>query len=218
MSETELIKLVSTSFCQAVMLEPLDAEPGRFFVGYRRRYAFTDLLGHGVVDEFQTISGPLFVCPRQIIGGIYDSGMRLADLRDVEAPIDQGWPPLTIGVDVIAPPRPDDWQQQLLDTIISRNDSGKAPWSSDVQRISSGKWDTERLRCHTDERLMLSVIVTSAPMLPQQLERLADRDDAPLTVAISTGNRLGRVENDELHVVSVISELELGELAGRLAG
>lgn len=217
MSDTGLIRLVSTPFCQAVMLEPWDARPGRFFVGYRRRRTFTDLLGHGVVDEFQTISGPLFISPRQIIGGIYDSGMRLADLRDVEAPIDQGWPPLTIGVDVKVLPRPDDWQQQLLEAVQSRKDSGNAPWVSDLQTTFSGEWETERLQCHAGERLLLSVIVTSAPMLPQQLERLADRDDAPFTVAISTGNRLPRVEDQELHEVSVISERELGVLAGKLA-
>jgi hypothetical protein len=97
MNKPSLFRMLDLPWCQAFLLENWNAAPGRFFVGYQVSGNFSALLGHGVVDEFRTISGPLLLAPADSIGGIYDAGMRLADARDVEAPIDQGWPPLTIG-------------------------------------------------------------------------------------------------------------------------
>jgi len=217
MNSGDLFRVVELPFCQAVMLENWNAAPGRFFTAYRAHRDFTALLGHGVVDEFQTISGPILLAPAAIIGGIYDAGMRLADARDIEAPIDQGWPPLTIGVDVKAPDRPDNWRERMLGAIQSETSAGAAPW---ISELSDAIVDTHRIRtmrCSVGERVLASIIVTDAPMLPEQLERLADTNDSPVTVAVATGNRLSRVKAGELHEVDVVSVRQLDAIvrAGR---
>ena len=209
MNDAALFRVVELPFCQVVMLEDWNAPPGRFFTAYRARNDFTALLGHGVVDEFRTISGPVLLAPRTIIGGIYDAGMRLADARDVEAPIDQGWPPLTVGINVPAPGRPEDWRTRLLDAIQSATGSGSAPWRHALSDVMADAYRLRTLRCFVGERAAATVIVTDAPLLPEQLERLADTDESSITVAVATGNRLPRVTAGQLHDVDVVSGRQL---------
>lgn len=213
MTDASLIQVVDLPFCQALLLERWDARPGRFFVGYRTRHGFVALLGNGVVNEFRTISGPILLSPTTLLGGIYDAGMRLADARDVEAPIDQGWPPLTVGVDAVAPQRPDNWMSQFLDAMRTETGDGSPPWE---YSLSNSRVEHDLLsgfRCHVNGHVAATIIVTDAPLLPQQLEQLAGNDDAPITIAVSTGNRLPRITADELHNVAAVSELRLATLS-----
>jgi hypothetical protein len=194
------------------MFERWDAAPGRFFAALRTRGTFTALLGHSVVDEFRTVSGPILLAPAATIGGIYDAGMRLADARDLEAPIDQGWPPLSIGIEVAAPARPDDWIAGFLDAIQHQTSTGTAPWQYNLRDARAGDYRLKRLHCVSDRQRAATIIATDAPLLPQQLQRLADCGDAPVTVAVALGNRLPRVEVSELQRIDVISEQQLALL------
>jgi len=209
MSKPTLFRMIDLSWCQALMLENWNAAPGRFFVGYRTSGNFSALLGQGVVDEFRTISGPLLLAPADSIGGVYDAGMRLADARDVEAPIDQGWPPLTIGIDTRSPARPDDWQEQLLDALKTEQSIGAPPWSNEFSSAGTDDYLVESSRCVNDGDIAANILVTDAPMLPIQLERLAEVGNAAVSVAVSVGNRLPRVSGGEMHQVDVVSEAQL---------
>ncbi len=209
MSRPTLFRMVDLPFCQALILEQWDAVPGRFFVAYRASGNFNALLGQGVVDEFRTISGPILLSPTASIGGTYDAGMRLADARDLEAPIDQGWPPLTIGIDVAAPERPDDWQDQFLHALMTEKSTGKPPWISGLSSTVADQFQVDTARCVTGQETAACIIVTDAPMLPIQLARLADVGDAPITVAVSVGNRLPRASAGEVQQIDVISEEQL---------
>jgi len=209
MNKRSLLRHIDLPFCQALMLEEWDAPPGRFFVAYRAQAGFSKMLGQGVIDEFRTISAPILVSPASMIGGIYDAGMLLADERDVEAPIDQGWPPLTIGIDTPAPDRHDDWRAQLLGAMKSQKTVGKPPWSNKHRTAKAGEYQADILSCETSNGIAAQFIVCNAPLLPQQLQRLADIGNAPISVAVSTGNRLPRVSDGILHDVDVVSESQL---------
>ena len=213
MTDVALIRVVDLPFCQALMLERWDAPPGRFFVGYRTRHGFAALLGDGVVNEFRTISGPILLSPTTLLGGVYDAGMRLADARDIDAPIDQGWPPLTVGVDVVAPPRPDNWMSQFLDAMRTEAGEGPPPWEYSLTNTRAEHDSLSGFRCHANGRVAATIIVTDAPLLPQQQEQLADVDDAPITIAVSTGNRLPRITANELQTIAAVSERRLAVLS-----
>jgi hypothetical protein len=217
MDSGELMQVVSTPFCQAIMLEPWNAAPGRWLVDYRARHGSTGIIGNGVVEEYRTISGPILLAPQRTIGGAYDAGMLLADERDVEAPIDQGWPPLTIGMEVAAPILPDDWKAVLVRAIQSSTaDADFGLWENRLRRIAVGGINVQVLQSTIDHKLMTTIIVTDAGLLPQQLTRLVDTDNAPVTVAVATGNRLPRVADGELHVVEVAAESTVLKIAAGL--
>lgn len=216
MSDNRLFRTVSLPYCQAVMLESWDAPRGRFFVAYRARRGFTALLGNGVVDEFRTLSGPILLSPSALLGSIYDAGMRLAESRHLEAPIDTGWPPLTIGIDAATPTLLPGWQDEMLDAIRAIQSRGSVPWASNRQSDAIDGLSIDVLRCSQAGESVATVIITSIPLLPAQLERLADMDAAPVTVAVSTGNRLPHIEAGELHQVDVVSEARLGTIAAKL--
>ena len=212
MDKPTLFQMVDLPYCQVLMLEHWDAAPGRFFVAYRASGNFRHLLGQGVVDEFRTISAPVLLSPASTMGGIYDAGMRLADARDIEAPIDQGWPPLTIGIDTKAPDRPDDWMDRLLQALKTQDSEGSAPWSNKYSSVHTDQYQIETVHCNSNEGTQVCISVTDAPLLPMQLERLAEIGDASISVAISIGNRLPRVSGDELQQVDVVSETQLDAL------
>ena len=216
MRDGQLFDTVDLAYCQVVMPEPWDAPPGRFYVAYRARGGFTALIGNGVIDEFRTVSGPILVAPTALLGAIYDVGMRLGEERDIEAPIDSGWPPLTLGIDVVAPEPTGNWQAEMLDAMKSRKSSGPAPWKSNRRSATIDGLSIDVLRCSLAQKLVATVIVTDAPLLPAQLERLADVGEAPVTVALSTGNRLPYVEAGQFHEVDVLPERRLEALVERL--
>jgi len=212
MRNAGLFRVVELPYAQAVMLEAWNAPPGRFFLGYRARHGFSALLGNGVADEFKTISAPILLAPAAVLGSVYDAGMQLAELRDVEAPIDSGWPPLTIGIDVDAPDMAADWQSEFLAAMQDAKSRGSAPWRNRRRQMQIGDVSIDILQCLTDEQPIVTVIVTSARLLPAQLERLADMDKAPLTLAVSSGNRLPYIETGERHTVTAVAEAQLREL------
>lgn len=217
MSSGALFKLVDLGYCQAVMLEPWNAARGRFFVGYRTRHGFSAMLGNGVVDEFRTISGPVFVSSTAMLGGVYDAGMLLAESRDPEAPIDSGWPPLVIGIDAATDKPIDGWQEGFLTALCNQASDGTVPWQSRRDHAVVGENSVDVLRCIIDKRPVATFIVTDAPLLPAQLERLADLDDAPVSIAVSTGNRLPYVDENQLHEAVAVSEARLRQLTDLLA-
>lgn len=212
MPELSLLRPVDLPFCQVLMFEEWDAPPGRFFLAYRARGSFSKLLGQGVIDEFRTISGPILISPAATIGGIYDAGMLLADERDVEAPIDQGWPPLTIGIDTPAIKRSKNWQAELLAAMKSRKSTAAPPWNNSAKTGKAGDFRLESFCCATSAGIAMQLFVCDAPMLPQQLQRLADLGEAPFTAAVSTGNRLPRVSDGILHDVAAVSEDQLAKI------
>ena len=219
MRKSPLFRLLELPFCQALMFEPWNAAAGRFFVALRSRGAFSALLGNGVVEEFRTISGPVLLAPSTILGSIYDAGMQLADARDAALPIDQGWPPLTVGIDVAAPERPDDWLALLLDAIRQQKSVASAPWQHNLQTVQAGDYRLQVLECRVAAKSSVTVIATDAPLLPQQLQRLADLGTAPISIAVALGNRLPRVAAGELQQLDVVSEqglLSLVASASRL--
>lgn len=212
MAERALFTSIELPFCQAVLFEHWNAPPGRFFVAYRTRGAFTAMLGNGVVGEFRTLSGPVLLAPAAMLGSIYDLGLRLADARDVAAELDRGWPPLTVGIDAAAPARQDDWSAQFLRALEDQDNVGKAPWQYAVRTATAGDYNLQCLQCSTRGQQAASIIVTDAPLLPQQLERLADTGSAPVTIAVSVGNRLPRVARNELQQITAVSEQTLAVL------
>ena len=209
-----MFKRIETPYCLAVMLEDWDAPTGRFFVAYRARHGYRTLLGNGVVDEFRTTSAPLFVCPTPLLGKIYDAGMALADRRDVEAPLDQGWPPLCMGLDGVEVQLPESWREELLDALTGAAQADAVAWPVQATFGKAGTYEVEVLTCggeKPDDRVR--IIGTTAPLLPGQLEQLADIDTSSFTVAIATGNRVTRMENAQPQPIIAVSEAVLAELA-----
>lgn len=208
-----MFKRIETPYCLAVLTEAWNAPPGRYFLAYRARHGYRALIGNGVVDEFRTTSAPLFVCPTALLGKIYDAGMALADRRDVEAPLDQGWPPLCMGLDGIDIELPASWRDEFLDTLAGNRQGSAVAWPVQAATAAVGDYEVEVLSCGGDEPVArLRIVGTTAPLLPGQLERLADTDDSALTVAIATGNRVTRQKNAVPQALTAVSEATLDQL------
>jgi hypothetical protein len=195
------------------MTQAWNAPPGRYFLAYRARHGYRALIGNGVVDEFRTTSAPLFVCPTALLGKIYDAGMALADRRDVEAPLDLGWPPLCMGLDGMDVDLPANWREELLDTLTGELPGSAVAWPVKAASAAAGKHEVHVVSSGGEEPAdRVRIIGTTAPLLPGQLERLADLDNSAFTVAIATGNRVTRMENAQPQTVNAVSEAVLAEL------
>jgi len=212
MPDSELMQVVDLPFCQAIMLEDWNAAPGRFFAAYRARGTFSSLLGNGVVDEFRTISGPVMLAPARLLGSVYDAALHLSDTRDPGLDIDQGWPPLTVGIESEVPEFIGDRNALLLRAVQMRQSAGVPPWQYSLRSESAAGFSLQHLRCSVRRQYAASVLTTNAPLLPQQLDRLADCSSAAITIAVSTGNRLARVDVSELQTVAAVSEQILAAL------
>lgn len=199
-----MIKLVTLPFCSVVMLDAWNAPPSRYFAAYRCRGTYRWLLGHPVIDEFATISAPIFITPRALLGKIYNAGISLGHKRDPEMGIDLGWPPLCIGLDEEAPELPDDWDLRLLGALQTNGDS-----ASSVRRKDFGDHLVESVEIGD-----AAVVVTSAPLLPKQLGYLCEAASSPVVVAVSVGNRLERVGEGLLRSVTALSQDKLTALYG----
>jgi len=208
-----VFKRIETHYCLALLLEPWNAPPGRFFLAYKARHGFRSLIGNGVVDEFRTTSAPLFICPAPLLGKIYDAAMQLAEQRDVEAPLDLGWPPLCMGLDLDATDMPDGWQSHFLDVLTGTRQGEPVGWDVSATTAKIGSYELEYVRCGgPTPSAQVTVVGTNAPLLPGQLERIADMDNSGLTVAISTGNRVVRSEAGEPQDIAAVSEQVLERL------
>ncbi|MGB6335620.1 MAG: hypothetical protein WBG96_08410, partial [Thermoanaerobaculia bacterium] len=76
--------LISLPFCRLLMVGEWNPPPQRFFAAYQRKGDYRWLLGHAVIDEFATISSPIFLAPRSLLGKIYNAGLSLGHKRDHE--------------------------------------------------------------------------------------------------------------------------------------
>jgi len=197
-----MIKLVELPFCSVVMLDEWNASPSRYFAAYRCRGAYRSMLGHPVVDEFATISAPIFLAPRSLLGKIYNAGISLGHKRDPEMGIDLGWPPLCLGLDEPAPELPSDWETRLLEAVQTNGDA--------VPRLRRKDRDG-----HEVETLQIggaTIVATSAPLLPKQLSHLCEAASNSVVVTVSLGNRLERVRGGTLRTVDALSQDKLSSL------
>lgn len=194
-------------FCQVLQLESWDAPKGRFFAAYTTRDAYRWLLGHAVVDEFATVSSPIFVTPRALLGKIYNAGMTLVHRRDPEAGIDLGWPPLCVGLDRAAPELSADWEDILLHRIMTSSEGEIEAQTSALRRLEIDGYGLERVSVGE-----ATFFLASAPLLPQQLRRVCEVSKAAVTVSVATGNRLGAGDTTTAEPIRAASERLLRRL------
>ena len=190
------------------MIEPWNAPGGRYFISYRALNDFRSVLGLPVIDEFATFSSPIFFCPTPILGKIYNAGISLGHKRDPEMGIDLGWPPLVIGYEGTAPEFKDQWEQQLLEEIMKAREQGSRGAG---EIITLDEYEVRRLKIGECE-----IFATNAPLLPKQLQRIAQLSNAPFSIAFSTGNRLTAQKNAQPLVVQAASEASLMRIVGGL--
>ena len=171
-------------------------------------------MGHPVVDEYATISSPVFLTPRSLLGKIYNAGISLGHLRGQEMALDLGWPPLCVGVDLPMPEVPEDWERQLLRAIV-HPDGGDLEIDPLASRVSA------RRPSHEVEAYRwadATVIAISEPLLPRQLQRVCEAVKTPVAVAVALGNRIERSDGGSPQSVRVVSEAVLGEILKTVEG
>jgi len=204
-----MIRLVTLPFCTVVMLDVWDASPSRYFAAYSCSGSYRWLLGHPVIEEFATISSPIFITPRALLGKIYNAGLSLGHRRDPEMGIDQGWPPLCVGLDAPAPELPPNWEARLLEALAAEGVPGEGTGAADaVRRRSFGEHAVECVRLGE-----ASVVITSAPLLPKQLSHLCEAGSSAVVVAVSLGNKLERVIDGAPRSVNALSRERLNALS-----
>ena len=204
-----LLERIRLPFCDVLKLERWNAPAGSYFAALRTRHGFRWMLGQVVLQEFGTLSSPVFLAPRALLGKIYDAGITLGHRRDREMSLDLGWPPLCIGLDAQSVELPPDWQRQLLDAIESGTDArAAAPPETRVvgETLALASFDT------ADRSNRVTIIATTAALLPVQLARLCDLDDSGLTLAIATGNRVTRQLGGRPQRITVCSQSRLDAL------
>jgi len=209
-----MLRLVSLPFCQVVMLDEWNAPPSRYFTAYLARGSSRGIVGHPVVDEFATLSSPIFLTPRPLLGKIYNAGISLGHLRDAEMALDLGWPPFCVGVDLPAPALPATWEQHLLQAV-------QGPVENDLAEEPMGSLTTASFPTHEVKRYQwadATVVVVSAALLPRQLERVCEVIKAPVAVAVAVGNRVERGENSKPRTVTAASESKLEKIVASVAG
>jgi len=210
-----MLEPIRLAFCDVLMTEAWNPPAGRWFAAFRARHGFRWLLGQAVLEEFGTVSSPLFFAPRALLGKIYDAGISLGHRRDHEMELDLGWPPLCVGLDRPVPDLPADWQQQLLDAITGSTPAAPPPTPEfSVQGCTVDRDELEVVRFDgPDAAGCATVIATTAPLVPQQLRRLCDLDACAFTIAIATGNRVTRQPEGRPQMIAVASELRFARIA-----
>ena len=205
-----LLERIRLPFCDVLKLERWNAPAGSYFAALRARHGFRWVLGHVVLEEFGTLSSPVFLAPRALLGRLYDAGITLGHRRDREMSLDLGWPPLCIGLDALSVELPPDWQRQLLDAIESGTGAlAAAPRETrvvDGETLALASFDT------ADRSNRVTIIATTAAVLPVQLARLCDLDDSGLTLAIATGNRVTRQPGGRPQRITMCSQSRLDAL------
>jgi hypothetical protein len=190
-------------FCRVAMVAPWDEGPRRRFVAYRCGRGFRTLLGHAVIDEFATLSSPVFLGPAALAGKLYDAGITLAHRRDPEMALDLGWPPLVVGLDEPAPELPGDWQESLLAALAGSG--GEA--AAGAQRREVGPHRLERLDVGA-----ATLWATDAPLVPSQLGRLCEVAPGPFALAVNVGQAVERMPAGRPMTVSVAGEAQVEAL------
>ncbi|HSE42618.1 MAG TPA: hypothetical protein VLH08_17755 [Acidobacteriota bacterium] len=193
-----MFTLVDLPYCKVILVESWNAPAGRYFVAYNAADNYRFAIGLPVIDEFATFSSPIYFCPTPFLGKIYNAGITLGHNRDPEMGIDLGWPPLVVGYDAHAVELPVNWEQELLMAIKK----------AEVQMGGGAEeYQLKKLKVETIE-----VFVTNAPLLPKQLKRIAQKSNAPFSIAISTGNRLTGQQNSTPLTVNALSEQQLSQI------
>ena len=209
-----MLRVVSLPFCQVVMLDEWKAPPSRYFTAYLARGSSRWIMGHPVVDEFATLSSPIFLAPRALLGKIYNVGISLGHMRDSEMALDLGWPPFCVGVDLPVPPLPATWDQDLLQAI-------QGPTENDLNEESLGSLTTASFPTLEVEQYGwadAAVVVVSEALLPRQLGRVCEVIKAPMAMAVAVGNRVTRSEKAAPRTVTAVSESKLERIIEAVAG
>lgn len=191
---------IDLPYCKVFMTERWNAPAGRYFIAYQSKNHFRHVLGLPVIDEFATVSSPLFFCHSDLIGKIYNAGISLGHKRDPEMGIDLGWPPLVVGSLDSPAALPQNWEEQLLDEIM------KAEFPEEGNRESE-EADLQKIRIGNCE-----LFATNLPLLPKQLRRICQISNAPFSIALSTGNRVHSQENTASVKVKCASEAVLADI------
>jgi hypothetical protein len=195
----QLFNVISVPPFSAILVETWNAPSHRYFVAYRALGNFRHVLGLPVVDEFATFSTPIFFGPISLLGELYNVGITLGHQRNPEMPIDQGWPPICVGIESNQKPSAG-WQDQLMTTIKESKTQQPGP-ETIIQRHQIGSRD---------------VLATNAPLLPRQLQRLCQVSSSPLCIAFSTGNRI-TAQKGKVLSVQAASEATLNILFNKFS-
>ncbi len=202
-----MLEAVALPYCTVLLPESIDAGRGRLFAGYRTRRGHHPLLGQGVIDEFGTLSSPIWLAPAELLGRMYDFGIAFGFRRDPELPLDGGWPPVCVGLNAPAPPLPADWEDDL--TAAIEGAASTAGGASDrIDRRTVGRYRLERFHLGG-----VTIFETDAPLLPHQLGRLCAASSSAFSLAVATGQRIVRSRAGEPAALSVASEATLSSLA-----
>jgi len=78
---------------------PLAVRNRKLFIGSFAGSNWNEWTGWHVAQDFGTFSSPIVLCNATAVGTAYDALITFGHQRHNELPIDNGWPPLVIGVD-----------------------------------------------------------------------------------------------------------------------
>jgi hypothetical protein len=205
-----LLDLVEVGDCRILRWEAWNAPAGRWFFCYRARAGYRWLMGHAVVDEFATVSGPLFFSPPDQLGKIYNAGISLGHRRDPEMAVDQGWPPFCAGIPDSTSESRTDPESEILAALMTPPVFTSPAGAPDIH-YQEGKLQgdvLEQWRFGAE----VSCFATDVPLLPRQLLRLCAVGDTSLTLALTLGNRLPRLRTGMPGSLQSASESRLGAL------
>jgi hypothetical protein len=209
-----MLRVVSQPFCEVLMLDRWDAEPSRYFTAYSARGATRWILGHPVIDEYATISSPVFLAPRRLLGKIYNAGISLGHRRDHEMGLDLGWPPLCVGVEKPAPELPEDWEERLLGAIMREEEtSSSARTQGELTQVERNGHEVAIFRLAG-----ATVTAVSSPLLPNQLARICEAMSTSVCVAVSLGNRIERSREGRPQPIEAVSEATLLDILATVQG
>ncbi len=194
----QLFSVISLPPFSVILVGGWNEDAHRYFISYRVQGDFRHTIGLPVVDEFATFSTPVFFGPSSQLGKLYNLGITLGHQRNSEMPIDQGWPPICIGLPD-EDPVPADWETDLLTAIKNEKPEPVAETGAITEFTRIGPFD---------------IYATNAPLLPRQLRRICELSTAPLSIAFSTGNRITARKGKVLNI-DVVSESLLAELISR---
>jgi D-aminopeptidase len=79
-----------------VLPQPPEVRHRKLFLGAFGDHAWTGL---EVAEDFGTFASPIVLCNATAVGAAYDAMITRGYRRDPELPIDDGWPPVVIGLD-----------------------------------------------------------------------------------------------------------------------
>lgn len=193
--------MISDPPFQVILIERWNAPAHRYFLSYSVIGDFRHVLGLPVIDEFATFSSPIFLGPKSLLGQLYNVGITLGHQRNLEMPLDQGWPPLCIGTNTDQKPSPG-WEVRLLDAIKSQE------YDRSTHAVNPA------IQVHRMDEI--TFYATDLPLLPRQLRRLARQGRTPFTLAFSTGNRIAGTDGKTLSV-KVASEAAFEQLLHRFS-